>query len=660
ARVKVSGITAPVSAGDYGFAIKQGGWLATDCVKTGTGTRITAPVSGSSGWITVTGAYTTGSSDSWLGNLYLARENASGGQVYIDEVRMWRAGDPAQVNVLRQPYANTVEHFGPMNAAQWDLYVQSAEQHGVYLKLVIDEKNEWIRDHTGPDGKMTATGSNDNFYAAPNTKVRWLEQAWWRYIIARWGYSTAIHSFEYINEGDPYDSHLYEAADAMAKYFHQNDPSHHMVTTSFWAAFPNKEFWSNPQYSDLDYADIHAYLSTGWGLDASFLPQRLIETRPTYVHSGNASAKVDGATQLSTTIVPRGLVIQGQGEWVIRYWMKAENLAANCPYSGSGSMLRLRWQLDGGPYNGGTQGVVPTNSESKDYICTSPSGTFDWKAFTSTSDLNGNILPASARIVLSDTKPHELNILIENTNGGGGTVWIDDVTIVNPSGQIQPVIGQFDTTPMDTDTAWYNQAYGEVFGGASMLGAHKPLVRGETGVDFVGNQNYNPDLLKDTQGIWLHNNVWGQINAGGMYDLFWWATETIPSRIYSNFLTFQNFMAGIPIVNGHYTELQAQVSNAQLKVLGQRDDVNGQMHLWVQNTQHNWKQVVNGPVVTPAGGTVTIPNVTAGSYRVEWWNTYATSNPTFLTQTLSSNGSLVLTLPASLGDDVAVKITRLP
>ena len=67
------------------------------------------------------------------------------------------------------------------------------------------------------------------------------------------------------------------------------------------------------------------------------------------------------------------------------------------------------------------------------------------------------------------------------------------------------------------------------------MGAHKPLVRGETGVDFVGNQNYNPDLLKDTQGIWLHNNVWGQVNAGGMSDLFWWATETIPASIYPNF-----------------------------------------------------------------------------------------------------------------------------
>ena len=157
ARVKVSGVSGPAAAGgDYGFVIKQGGWLGTDCVKTGTGTRITAPVTGSTGWITVTGSYTTGANDSWLGNLYLTRENASGGQIYIDEVHMYRANDPAQVEFCASRMPTPSSTLTAMGAAQWDLYIQSAEAHGVYLKLVIDEKNEWIRNHMGADGKMTA------------------------------------------------------------------------------------------------------------------------------------------------------------------------------------------------------------------------------------------------------------------------------------------------------------------------------------------------------------------------------------------------------------------------------------------------------------------------------------------------------------------------
>jgi hypothetical protein len=144
-----------------------------------------------------------------------------------------------------------------------------------------------------------------------------------------------------------------------------------------------------------------------------------------------------------------------------------------------------------------------------------------------------------------------------------------------------------------------------------------------------------------------------------MYDLFWWASETIPTSLYNNFLTYQNFMQDIPLNNGRYKDSQATSSNAQLRVMGQRDDSGGRMHLWVMNLQHTWRRVIAGTSIPAASGTITIPNVAAGSYQVEWWNTYNTSSPVFLTQTISANGSLVLTLPRAISDDVAVKITRI-
>jgi hypothetical protein len=663
ARVKLSNVTGPAGAGTYGFVVKQSGWLGTDCDKANQGTPITPPVVGSTGWITVTGTYTTTASQYWLDNLYLTRQNATGGAVYVDEVRVWRANDPAQVNLLREPNANSHLYFDPMNSAQWDLFVQSAEQHGVYLKLVTDEKNEWIKNHLTASGAMTTAASNNNFYAAPNTKVRWLEQAWWRYLIARWGYSPAIHSFEYVNEGDPYNSYHYEAANAMARYFHQTDPSHHLVTTSYWAAFPNIEFWSNPNYLDVDYADLHAYISTGWGLTASFLDPSRVETRPQYVHSGQASAHLAGADNSGQAITPRGLVIHGPGEWIVRYWMKANNFTANCPFNSTGGMERVRWQIDGGKYGkppntGPWEGVIPFNNEGKDFICTSPAGTFDWRQFRSDRDRNGNLLSAQYRLVLSDSQPHEISLRIENSNGAGGDAWIDDVELVSPSGQVTPVIGQFDITPLDEDTAWYNRAYGELFGASSPVGARVPLVRGETGVDTPTAQDWNRALTQDTAGIWLHNNVWGQINAGGMYDLMWWAAETIPPSLYPNYLTYRNFMDGVPLSNGFYRDIGAQTSNLNLRAWGQRDDVHGRMHLWVQNIQHTWKRVVSGPPVTPVSGSITISAVPGGVYRVEWWNAYQAQNPVFLTQTVSASGTLVLPLPTSLSTDVAIKIER--
>jgi hypothetical protein len=659
ARVRLSGLTGPAASGAWGFVFKQAGWLGTACDQPNNGTLITTPLQSTSGWTTVTGTYTTGGSQLWLDYLYMARQNATGGAAYVDDVRVWRTADPDQVNLLREPNANSHLTFDPMASARWDGIVDSAAAHGVYLKLVIDEKNEWIRSRIGADGRMTSTSSDDNFYAAPNTRVRWLEEAWWRYLAARWGYSTAIHSFEYINEGDPYSGRHYEAANAMARAFHTLDASRHLATTSFWHSFPNAEFWSNGAYPDIDYADLHAYISTGWGLTASFLGSSRLETRSAYVRTGTASVHLAGTDNGNEAITPRGLVIHGPGEWIVRTWMKAANFAATCSFGGSGGMQRVRWQVDGGTYSGGKEGVVPAQAEGKDFLCTSPGGTYDWTAFSSDRDRSGALVPESFRLILTDSGPHEISLRVENSSGTGGDAWIDDVELISPSGEIVPVIGQFDTTPMDDDTAWFNRAYGDLLGGASPASGRMPLVRGETGVDSPSLQDWNRDLARDTAGIWLHNNLWGQVNPGGMYDLFWWATETIPTSLYSNYLTFRNFMDGIPLDNGQYRDAQATASDPNLRAWGQRDDSNGRMHLWIQNRLHTWKRVINGPAIPAIGGTITLPNAADGAYQVEWWDTYQTSNPVFLTQQVSaSGGSLVLSLPSALSSDVAVKIQR--
>lgn len=656
ARIKLENVTAP------GFAIKIADWLDKGCDQPDLGNLITSPQVGTADWITVTGTFTTGVDQNWLAYLYLARHAPSHGAVYIDEVRLWREDDPSQIELLSEPNANSHEHFDPISAAKWDHYIELAQQHGVYLKLVTDEKNEWIRNHIKADGTMTSQGSNNNFYAADNTKVRWLAQAWWRYLIARWGYSTAIHSFEYVNEGDPYNGNHYNAAEAMAKYFHQNDPSHHMVTTSFWAAFPNQEFWSNPTFSDLDYADLHAYISTGWGLNASFVPPKRLDTSADNSHLGDPSFHITAEDSGNQPITPRGLVVHGPGEWTVRYWMKAKDYQVACPFGGSGGMQRVRWRLDGDA----EQDVVPATQSGQDFVCGSPGGSFDWRAFDSAHDRDGKLLPESQRLVLNDDKPHEIMLSIESSKAKSGEAWISDVELVSPDGRVVPVIGSFDTTRFDTDTAWFNRAYGDLLGATSPVGIDKPLVRGETGIDSTSQQDWLKDLNKDTQGVWLHNNVWGQINAGGMIDLFWWASDTITRNdksahytdIYTPYLTYRNFMEGIPINNGHYHDADAHSSDPNLRAWGQRDDVNGRMHLWVQNMRHDWRSVVSGPPAPPISGTITLSDVAPGDYQVEWWNTYRVDNPILLTQTLQVSGTLKLVLPFPLADDVGVKIER--
>jgi hypothetical protein len=562
--------------------------------------------------------------------------------------------------LLRRPRADSHLYFDSMGAAAWDLLIEQAAQHGIYLKIVSDEKNEWIRNLIQKDGTIGKFGNN-NFYAANDTAVRWLHEAWWRYLIARWGYSTAIHSFEFVNEGDPYNGNHHRAANAMARYFDEHDPSRHMVTTSFWHSYPYQEFWSNPRYSAIDYADLHAYVTTGWGPNASFVPPANLETRPEHQFRGKPSVHISSGKNIRDTINPRGVILTEPGEWVIRYWMKQDKFKTHCGYGEGGSSVRVFWQLGGQKLH-----IVPNNLQDKEFLCSSPSGTFDWQEFSTQRDRRGREIPLEHRLIISDTNSHALTLGI----GGGGEVegdaWIANVELISPSGVRTPVLGEFDNSPFEKDTAWLSAAYSQLWGGKSPVGAHKPLVRGEAGVNNKEFPNGLPGLNQDRDGIWLHNFVWGQLNAGGMYDLWWWGTQNIEDNpksgrtgnLYPVFLTYANFVADIPLNNGSYRDALAVTSDPKLRAWGQRDDVNGRAHLWIQNRHHDWQRVVSGERIEPISGTIRLNDIPEGTYRVEWWDSYKTRDPIFKTEVLEAKNVLELTLPAPLTTDVAVKITR--
>ena len=202
------------------------------------------------------------------GYFTLALENVAGGTAYIDEVRVTAtAGGP---NVLVRGDMNYHLYMDPAAAWRWDYLLDRAAERGVFLKLVVLEKQDGILSYFRPDGTVAADPSDDNFYGvnpadwSRPTKSRRLEEYFWRYLAARWGYSTAVHSWELLNEGDPASGHHYHQAQAFGQAIHAADPNRHLVTTSFWHSFPAAGFWANPAYPDVDYADVHAYIDTTW------------------------------------------------------------------------------------------------------------------------------------------------------------------------------------------------------------------------------------------------------------------------------------------------------------------------------------------------------------------------------------------------------------
>jgi len=307
AKYKGNNITGPRDGGysDYGFVIKIGGWQSTceDPYKPGIdpGFANTTPVTNygtDSNWNRIEGTWNSGNNTA-LPNFYIALENASGGSVYIDSIEVYEmsggtVNNPVLTgaNIIDKPSADTLSYFAQKPSYLMDRTVEKLEQYGIYVRPVILEKNDYVSGKTDVYGNPQFADSGDNFYGAAKrcttcreyTAQRWLQDAWYRYIQARWGYSTAIHSWELLNEGDPDHWGHFAQTDEMGKYLKcrvfgvdveygdgdkctYDHPNSHMTNTSFWHSFPVVQFWDNPKYLNNDYADVHAYISTSNGID---------------------------------------------------------------------------------------------------------------------------------------------------------------------------------------------------------------------------------------------------------------------------------------------------------------------------------------------------------------------------------------------------------
>ena len=215
--------------------------------------------------------------------------------------------------------------------------------------------------------------------------------------------------------------------------------------------------------------------------------------------------------------------------------------------------------------------------------------------------------------------------------------------------------------PKDTDLTHYQDTALSTYDlglayGALESGSGKPIIRGETGlIDFESNTDSMSDVSADTQGVWLHNLIWGGINPAGLIENYWYAKDQIYKTVdlRSQYRNYYLFIRDIPLNNGHYSDVLAVTSNPKLRAWGQKDLVNHRAHLWIASTDHVW---TNTNPITPITGTVTINGFPANTLlTVEWWNTYAGQVTATESIATNSNGELVLAI-SNLTTDVAVRI----
>ncbi len=254
--------------------------------------------------------------------------------------------------------------------------------------------------------------------------------------------------------------------------------------------------------------------------------------------------------------------------------------------------------------------------------------------------------------------------IISVTPAGAGTFWVDDIQFIDDmTGENLFVDGGYEGDRIDYDSALAVEKYGVLLDGYGAR-ASKPAVWGETGIrgpNDLGNPykgysytNENQHLVDNTQGIHIKKMVWAHCGPANPNMLYWWTDNITQKGLWNYFKAFQAFMQGVHVSNGNYKDALATTSVTALRAWGQADLTNNCAHLWIDNTPYTWENVVNGVSVPAVTGTVTVPGLQDGNYKVEWWDT--TAGTVTQTQQLTSTGGNLTLSVQNLQSDTACKI----
>jgi len=430
----------------YGLVAKIGdGKWHPDCYEPGSATPVTGYGLDTDGFGYIEGKWFSGERNFQPG-LFLALENVTQGAAFVQSVSLREDLGNGEFGpeLMREPSMEHESYVPEEEAYSFDKIVENAERNGVYLKVVLSDLNDEIWFKLSDNGDWITKGSDneDGFYGLGRSvnKTRWLQQMWWRYVQARWGYSTAVHSWELTNEGDPSLQTHYEMADEFGKFMHcrvfgiepgmgggrachLEHPNDHFVTTSFWQSFPAKEFWSNPRYPNLDYADVHAYVSTS---SAPLDDRRLMQWDAAYYHTWHSQHLprvgkpiVRGEGGLDAPDQPQSETVLGirrdtAGVWLHNFLWSALD---------SGALYEIYWYGHG--WSGGVdlRGAYRAVRAFLDDIPLSSGGYVDW---------GGSVSSPALRVVgQKNTKAGLLHMWIQNR----AHTWKDvvDGTVVSPT-----------------------------------------------------------------------------------------------------------------------------------------------------------------------------------------------------------------------------------
>lgn len=200
----------------------------------------------------------------------LTKLAANGGNFFRTWMIYWNLPvDWKQVDNSNR-YQNSASRFNESGIRRMDELVNLCDSLGIYMMLTLDshagfagagwDMNSYNIKNGGP--ARTAR----EFFTLDQAKARYKDKL--RFMIARWGYSPSIATWELFNEIDNImyqtdpsipDSAITTWHEEMSSYLKAIDPYHHMVTTSI----SHREVEGLNEIATLDVNQKHMYRHTG-------------------------------------------------------------------------------------------------------------------------------------------------------------------------------------------------------------------------------------------------------------------------------------------------------------------------------------------------------------------------------------------------------------
>lgn len=258
-RWRTENLTGPALPGPFGVAVKFTGWPEPG--QTTLEPAIVPPVNGDTPWHVAWGDFIA--DRDIARNLVIALENVTGGRAFVDECAVHEVlpGGSLGPALNGLPKFAGHLHFSPRRGSGMDVIYREAQARGLYLRTVINEKQEWPLNHLAPSGLRDARAAHFNAAAATAPTVR-LHEWHWRHLAARFGAYRSFQGVEFVNEEAPGPTDHFRLLGHLARWWHaQANPK--PVSSSTWFGLAEAA-WKADFAADVDATDFHAYTVGNW------------------------------------------------------------------------------------------------------------------------------------------------------------------------------------------------------------------------------------------------------------------------------------------------------------------------------------------------------------------------------------------------------------